>query len=88
MQDLSVEEAGFVDAGEVLAVDVDGDSGWHGNSTGRGDRCCLRTSGVARATVNHSQYWGATAKQCYSGMAVVDIETLEGFTFAMGESQF
>ena len=40
VQDLSVEEAGFVDAWKVLAVDVDGDSGWHGNSTGRGDRCC------------------------------------------------
>ena len=40
VQDLSVEEAGFVDAGKVLAVDMDGDSGWHGNSTGRGDRCC------------------------------------------------
>ena len=46
VQDLSVEEAGFVDAGKVLAVDMDGDSGWHGNSTGRGDRCC-RTRGVA-----------------------------------------
>lgn len=55
VQDLSVEEAGFVDAGKVLAVDADRDSGWHGNSTGRGDRCCL-TGGVARSTVNHSQY--------------------------------
>lgn len=58
MKDLAVVQAGFVDTGKVVVVNTDGDSGWHGCSTGRGDRCC--TGGVARTTVNHSQYWGAS----------------------------
>lgn len=40
VKDFAVVQAGFVDTGKVLVVNTDGDSGWHGNSTGLGNHCC------------------------------------------------